>query len=162
MSYSLRVVIAGCLAAAPACIDASPAAQGAGDDVGNEAMLEQPMTVPTDVEGNSRPDEGGTSSCKKRVDGRYTCVNRVNSTIVNRSDQRVDMLRSNPSWFVCRTEANFSGGGLHPFRWAYTQGDDVGNWGWVRDIDIRSETDPMPPCTGARIKPIATPPPGVQ
>jgi hypothetical protein len=146
MSHSLRVVIAGCLVVVPACVD-----------TGEE--------VPTDISvesGAVQEPPGGFPSCVKRSDGRYTCSNRVPAAIVNRSDRRIDMLRTNPSWFVCRTEANASGGGPHPTRWVYTQGDDAGAWGWVRDIDIASETNPLPTCRGNAVKggPIPTPPPG--
>ena len=85
--------------------------------------------------------------CTRRNDGKYTCVNRVPSPIFQASTGvHIDNLRTNPSWFVCRAEAGFSGGGPHPTRWEWTQGDDAGAWGWVRDIDIASETNPMAAC----------------
>ena len=74
----------------------------------------------------------------------------------------IDHLRTNPSWFVCRAEAGFSDGGTHPNRWEWTQGDDAGRWGWVRDIDIASETNPMALCFPDQMRPnpVPTPPPG--
>lgn len=84
--------------------------------------------------------------CRKRADGKWTCFNRVPARIYDSAYRVIDNLRTNPSWFVCRAEGGYSGGGSHPNRWVWTQGDDVGRWGWVRDIDIASETDPIRSC----------------
>ena len=78
---------------------------------------------------------------------KWKCNNRVAPVYRDpNTTHRVDTLRTNPSIFRCRVEGAFSGGGPHPYRWARTQGDDVGAWGYVRDIDIISETNSLPPC----------------
>jgi hypothetical protein len=79
---------------------------------------------------------------------RWLCNNRVAPVFrdPNASSPRVDTLRTNPSIFKCRIEGGPSGGGPHPHRWERTQGDDFGAFGYVRDIDIFSETNILPPC----------------
>ncbi|MFF3488860.1 hypothetical protein ACFYXC_37155 [Streptomyces sp. NPDC002701] len=57
----------------------------------------------------------------------------------------VGTMYSNPSWFICRSDDGGYVGGPHPYRWEWTQADN-GAWGWMRDIDISSETDPLPVC----------------
>ncbi|MGH3867606.1 MAG: hypothetical protein ACRDQ4_16005 [Pseudonocardiaceae bacterium] len=39
----------------------------------------------------------------------------------------------------------YHGVGDNPWRWLWTQGDS-GHWGWVKDSDILSDTDPVPVC----------------
>ncbi|MFB9685795.1 hypothetical protein [Amycolatopsis plumensis] len=52
-----------------------------------------------------------------------------------------------PSWYACKTENQFNGGGPHPYRWLYTQADSPsGWWGFVPDNHIISETDTVPNC----------------
>ena len=77
--------------------------------------------------------------------GQWWCNNRV-ATVYGIDGVPRDTLRSNPSWFQCRDDRSYSGGGPHPNRWLLTQGDDHGNWGWVRDIDIVNETNSLPRC----------------
>jgi hypothetical protein len=165
MSYSLRMVMVGCVvtASASACLDASDElTSGPRDDEG--ATLVAPAGVPTGVVATK--DLAGDVSlaagpCSRRSDGRYNCVNRVPSPIYGPGTTTViDHLWSNPSWFVCRTEGGFSGGGTHQNRWEWTQGDENGAWGWVRDIDIASETDPMAQCVVSEpMRPVPVPTP---
>ncbi len=59
-------------------------------------------------------------------------------------------LLSDLNWFVCRYEGDpTGGGGPHPNRWIYTEADNDlsnGGWGFVKDSDIYSETNPLPKC----------------
>lgn len=59
-----------------------------------------------------------------------------------------DHLRTTTSWFLCKQDDGPPNGEEHPHpnRWLYTLGDDNGEWGFVSDIDIHSETDPIPNC----------------
>ncbi|MFJ8082969.1 hypothetical protein ACIQ6Y_20470 [Streptomyces sp. NPDC096205] len=57
----------------------------------------------------------------------------------------VGRMYSNPSWFTCRSDNGGYIGGPHPYRWEWTQADN-GAWGWMKDTDIYSETDPLPVC----------------
>ncbi|MET7567000.1 hypothetical protein ABZT04_00620 [Streptomyces sp. NPDC005492] len=57
----------------------------------------------------------------------------------------VGYMYSNPSWFVCRSDTGGYVGGPHPYRWEWTEADN-GNWGWMKDTAIYSETDPLPVC----------------
>ncbi|AXG76744.1 hypothetical protein DVK44_02565 [Streptomyces paludis] len=52
------------------------------------------------------------------------------------------------SWFTGRSYCaggNYDNGTTspHPYRWIYTQADN-GQWGWMSDKDISSETNPLP------------------
>lgn len=61
------------------------------------------------------------------------------------SNRVVGRMYSNPSFFVCKFDGGQNHGGPHPTRWVYTQADN-GEWGWMSDNDISSETDPLPSC----------------
>ncbi|MFI6056390.1 hypothetical protein ACIBCO_40845 [Streptomyces violascens] len=63
----------------------------------------------------------------------------------NGQAQYVGTMYSNPSWFTCRSDAGGYVGGPHPYRWEWTQADN-GAWGWMKDTDIYSETNPLPVC----------------
>ncbi|MFF4189218.1 hypothetical protein ACFYZ9_39120 [Streptomyces sp. NPDC001691] len=63
----------------------------------------------------------------------------------NGQAQYVGTMYSNPSWFTCRSDDGGYVGGPHPYRWEWTQADN-GAWGWMKDTDISSETDPLPVC----------------
>ncbi|MFD7137335.1 hypothetical protein [Streptomyces sp. NPDC059894] len=63
----------------------------------------------------------------------------------NGTARLVGTMYSNPSWFVCRSDDGGHVGGPHPNRWEWTQADN-GAWGWMKDTDIYSETDPLPVC----------------
>lgn len=78
--------------------------------------------------------------------GHWWCNNIVGAPMFNTAWQVVDYMYSNPSWFVCRAEGGRNNNGPHPNRWVLTQGDAYGAWGWMRDGDIYSETDPLPTC----------------
>jgi hypothetical protein len=79
--------------------------------------------------------------------GNWWCNNRVPTLIYASSGEVIDRLWTNPSWFICRSDNGGHVGGPHPNRWEWTQGDDHGLWGWVKDIDIASETNPLPVCS---------------
>lgn len=84
--------------------------------------------------------------------GKWRCENRAPAllfTTRSQSSHALDTMRSTISIFRCKAEGGFSGGGVHPNRWACTQGDDQKKFGWMRDIDIASETDPLPDCKGS-------------
>lgn len=59
-------------------------------------------------------------------------------------------LLSDFNFFLCRYEGDpTGGGGPHPNRWIYTEADmdlSNGGWGFVKDSDIYSETNPLPKC----------------
>ncbi|WP_433175587.1 hypothetical protein [Actinoallomurus sp. CA-150999] len=57
----------------------------------------------------------------------------------------VGYLTTGTNWFLTRCDYGATVGGPHPTRWEYTEADN-GNWGWVRDIDIISETNSLPSC----------------
>jgi hypothetical protein len=57
----------------------------------------------------------------------------------------VGRMYSNPSWFECRHDGTDYVGGPHPYRWVWTEADN-GQWGWMKDTSIYSETDPLPVC----------------
>ncbi|MFC5826337.1 hypothetical protein [Nonomuraea insulae] len=79
--------------------------------------------------------------------GKWWCDNRAPVPVFGNDGRVVDTLRTSQSIFKCRAERHaHGGGGPHPNRWEYTQGDDHGAWGWVKDSDIYSETNPLPGC----------------
>jgi hypothetical protein len=89
--------------------------------------------------------------CTPRADGRWDCNNHNPAPIFDVpffwiTGTKIDHLRHNTDWFECRGDYEYAGGGPHPYRWILTQGDDFGKWGWVRDIDINSDTDPIRVC----------------
>lgn len=55
----------------------------------------------------------------------------------------VGYMYSNPSWFDERRDDGPYVGGPHPHRWVFTEADN-GKYGWMKDTDIYSETDPLP------------------
>ncbi|MEV5724908.1 MULTISPECIES: hypothetical protein [Streptomyces] len=61
------------------------------------------------------------------------------------SNRVVGRMYSNPSFFVCKFDGGQNHGGPHPTRWVHTQADN-GQWGWMSDNDISSETNPLPSC----------------
>ncbi len=62
-------------------------------------------------------------------------------------EQPIGTLYTGTNWFVCSLDYGDYVGGPHPYRWLYTEADN-GVWGWVRDTDIYSETDPIAACDG--------------
>jgi hypothetical protein len=57
----------------------------------------------------------------------------------------VGKMYSTTSWFDCREDGNPWVGGPHPTRWEFTRADN-GEWGWMKDTSIISETNPLPVC----------------
>ncbi|MEU0131939.1 hypothetical protein [Streptomyces sp. NPDC006289] len=57
----------------------------------------------------------------------------------------VGYMNSNPSWFICKMDNQNWVGGPHPTRWEFTVADN-GQYGWMKDTAISSETDPLPNC----------------
>ncbi|MCQ9182622.1 hypothetical protein KMT30_26975 [Streptomyces sp. IBSBF 2953] len=59
-------------------------------------------------------------------------------------------LMTNLNWFICRYEGDpTGGGGPHPNRWIYTLADGAishNGWGFVKDSDVKDETNPLPVC----------------
>lgn len=81
----------------------------------------------------------------------YTCNNVQGANVhelVDGATHVIDHLRTNPSWFACRADFTDrpNGSSVHPYRWLWTQGDDNGEWGWVSDGDVISETNTVEPC----------------
>jgi hypothetical protein len=76
---------------------------------------------------------------------RMYCNNVSGATVYATPDTSspVGKMYSNPSWFECRRDTGAYVGGPHPNRWLWTQADN-GKWGWMKDTDIYSETDPVP------------------
>ncbi|GGY82050.1 hypothetical protein [Streptomyces omiyaensis] len=77
--------------------------------------------------------------------GNWWC-NNISGAPVYRTPYVTDVvghMHSNPSWFKCRYDFGGHVGGPHPNRWLWTQADN-GAWGWMKDTDIHSETDPLP------------------
>ncbi|MET8082099.1 hypothetical protein [Streptomyces sp. NPDC005303] len=75
----------------------------------------------------------------------WWCNNVSGAPVYASSGAVVGYMYSNPSWFVCRSDNGGYVGGPHPNRWEWTQADN-GNWGWMKDTAIYSETDPLPVC----------------
>lgn len=61
------------------------------------------------------------------------------------ADVVVGYMYSNPSWFRCRRDDGPYVGGPHPYRWVFTKADN-GEWGYMKDTSIYSETNPLPVC----------------
>jgi len=125
MSHSLQLLLIASVCTAGACVD------------------------PVDDASTAETQDAVLASCRGRSDGLFDCSNLVGARIFASKSQGsavIDHLRTNPSFFFCRSEGDPSGGGPHPDRWAKTVGDDHGRTGWVRDIDIASETNPLPVC----------------
>ena len=87
-------------------------------------------------------------ACKMAF-GRWYCSN-VEGARLEWDSQTAGYLVSDFNWFVCRYEGDpTGGGGPHPNRWIYTLADITvtnGGWGFVKDSDIYSETNPLPTC----------------
>ncbi|MEV0617915.1 hypothetical protein AB0I81_31645 [Nonomuraea sp. NPDC050404] len=81
--------------------------------------------------------------------GNWYCVNRRGAPVWSRGDNPVVVgyMNTTTSWFKCRKEGARNNNGPHPNRWLWTQADN-GAWGWMKDGDIYSETNPVPglPC----------------
>lgn len=85
------------------------------------------------------------AACWKSGSG-WKCNNKTNIR-VEWAGKEVGRLLTNPSWFKCRHEGDpTGGGGPHPNRWIFTQADTTSNWGFVKDSDVISETNPLPAC----------------
>ncbi|MFF1701830.1 hypothetical protein [Streptomyces sp. NPDC058252] len=83
-------------------------------------------------------------------DGQHMyCNNVVGATVYATPDTShpVGKMYSNPSWFECRTDYGAYVGGPHPNRWEWTEADN-GQWGYMKDTDIYSETNPLPDSIG--------------
>ncbi|MER7684060.1 hypothetical protein [Streptomyces sp. NPDC097610] len=64
------------------------------------------------------------------------------------SSRIVGHMYSNPSWFECRYDGGNPDeyvGGPHPYRWEWTEADN-GQYGWMKDTAIGSETNTLPAC----------------
>ncbi|MEV6732823.1 MULTISPECIES: hypothetical protein [unclassified Streptomyces] len=82
----------------------------------------------------------------------YMCHNRSGAPVwgatrdMDYPNTVVGYMYSNPSWFACRIDnGQYNGNDIHPYRWLLTQADN-GAWGWMKDTDISSETNPVPSC----------------
>ena len=79
----------------------------------------------------------------------YYCYNRGGSPVYRYADssQIVGYMNSSWSWFLCRNDhGDFNGeSGSHASRWLWTQADN-GQWGFMSDAYIDSETDPVQEC----------------
>lgn len=86
----------------------------------------------------------------------YYCYNVSPTPVygdVSLNAAQVGTLLSDPSWFLCKYDGGgFNGetSGPHPYRWLQTIADSPsGQWGWVPDKKIYSETNPVPNCFGS-------------
>ncbi|NXY95058.1 hypothetical protein HYE82_11775 [Streptomyces sp. BR123] len=79
--------------------------------------------------------------------GRWYCENVYGAPVYQSryGGEIVGYMYTTTSWFECRTDYGDYVGGPHPNRWLWTQADN-GKWGYMRDIDVYSETDPLPTC----------------
>jgi hypothetical protein len=79
----------------------------------------------------------------------WWCHNRAGAPVWSRGDNPtvVGYMNTTTSWFNCRKEGARNNNGPHPYRWEWTQADN-GAWGWMKDSDISSDTNPLPglPC----------------
>lgn len=93
--------------------------------------------------------------CWSHADGiRYWCENVSgaavygsigNSRLYPNPNAVVGTMHSNPSWFYCKLDGQAHVGGPHPTRWLRTVADN-GQYGWMKDTAIYSETDPVRDC----------------
>ncbi|MCX4911160.1 hypothetical protein [Streptomyces sp. NBC_00878] len=60
-------------------------------------------------------------------------------------DRIVGYMNSTHSWFHCRRDDGPYVGGPHPNRWLFTKADN-GQWGYMKDTSISSETNPVRSC----------------
>jgi hypothetical protein len=79
----------------------------------------------------------------------YYCNNITPVSVYQFPDrgQTVGFMYERTNWYACQINwGDFNGeSGSHARRWLFTL-DDTGQWGWVADSDIYSETDPVPTC----------------
>ncbi|MFD7975346.1 hypothetical protein [Streptomyces sp. NPDC059071] len=79
--------------------------------------------------------------------GRWYCNNVYGAPVYQSKfgGDIVGYMFTTTSWFECKADNGDYIGGPHPRRWVWTQADN-GQWGYMRDIDIYSETNPLPNC----------------
>jgi len=77
----------------------------------------------------------GAALCGVGEDGNLWCTNASGAPLRDKpsidlpSSETADYLRTTYSWFTCWSEGQYHRGGNTT--WYYTQGDDLGHWGWV-------------------------------
>ncbi|MDX2530929.1 hypothetical protein [Streptomyces europaeiscabiei] len=101
------------------------------------------------------PSASAASGCWSHADGnKYWCENVSgapvygsigNSRLYPNPNAVVGTMYSNPSWFYCKLDGQAHVGGPHPTRWLRTVADN-GQYGWMKDTAIYSETDPVRDC----------------
>lgn len=97
----------------------------------------------------SAPSAAAASPCWTDSDaprGYYWCYNVAGAPVYKGvyTYEVVGHMNTTKSWFACRYDYGGSvGGGPHPYRWLLTKADN-GAWGYMKDTDIYSETDPVP------------------
>lgn len=84
----------------------------------------------------------------------WICQNRYGAPLYDLEKKKtvVSHMYTTTSWFICRTDSGPYVGGPHPYRWVLTQGDTQENgsadgYGYMKDTDIASETDPITDCS---------------
>jgi hypothetical protein len=114
--------------------------------VAGAVLLGTPLAV-----GTATPASAANPPCFANSDGSLHCGNNA-PIIVHESPRngpnggRVDVLRSNPSWFECWVHGQPNGTNDI---WYYTYGDDTHEWGFVPAIQVFTPQDPFPgvhPC----------------
>jgi hypothetical protein len=94
-----------------------------------------------------RKDNGGGGTNEA-----YYCQNVAGTPVylndTTYANRVVGYLYTGTNWFVCTIDYGDYVGGPHPYRWVYTEADN-GQWGWVKDTAIYSETNPIHYCDGA-------------
>jgi hypothetical protein len=129
-------IAAGALTTGAALTTIAPAAQA--------ATTQTPASAPAQAQAGARAADpcwfSGTF---------WWCKNRYGAPVYSRGDNPtvVGYMYTTTSWFKCRKEGARSNNGPHPYRWEWTQADN-GQWGWMSDGDIYSETETLPglPC----------------
>ncbi|WP_329579038.1 hypothetical protein [Streptomyces sp. NBC_01361] len=105
------------------------------------------------VAGAAAPSASAAGGCWQSG-GRWWCNNVSGAPVygtMGASTQYPDPSRvvgymnSNPSWFFCKMDGQNWVGGPHPTRWEFTVADN-GEYGWMKDTAISSETNPLPNC----------------
>lgn len=76
--------------------------------------------------------------------GYYWCYNVAGAPVYKGvyTYEIVGYMNTTKSWFACRYDYGGWVGGPHPYRWLLTKADN-GAWGYMKDSDIYSETDPV-------------------
>jgi hypothetical protein len=146
---TLAVIAGGTLAVAAAsaanAADVSPRTNHHSTPSPSSHPNQDPPSVNSTEATAKARDVGVAASPCWFASGHWWCYNVSGAPVYNSDYSVAGYMYSNPSWFICRSDAGGYVGGSHPYRWEWTQADN-GAWGWMKDSAIYSETNPLPVC----------------